>query len=107
MTTKSVKRPMYERLLSVPVETLSKSTFKIPRSNSHPGALKDLSKAQEISDFKSGFKKLLSSPRIKRLARRGYSKFSVYLKLLKTSYGILQFLRFDWLAVVVYELIYY
>ena len=69
---KTVRRPMFQRLLSVPVKTQSKS--KIPRSFSHPGALNNLpkfDKLKETLNFKSGFK----GPGAKKHTKKGYSKF--------------------------------
>ena len=66
-----MKRPMFQRLHSVPVETQSKA--EIPRSFSHPGALKDLilDKPKETLNFKSGIKR----PGTKKHRKKGYSKF--------------------------------
>ena len=69
--TKTVKKPIYKRLLSAPAETKSDTKSMMPRSHSHPGALKNLGKPNETSDIKRGFKKLFSGPRIKK----GYGKF--------------------------------
>ena len=63
---KTVRRPFFQRLHSVPVETKSKS--EIPRSFSHPGALKDLWKFDKL---KETFKR----PGSKKHAKKGYSKF--------------------------------
>lgn len=64
---------MFQRLHSVPVETQSKS--EIPRSFSHPGALKDLAKLgkpKETLNFKSSLKR----PRAQKYTKKGiYSKF--------------------------------
>lgn len=67
---KTMKRPMFQRLQSVPVETQSKS--KIPRSFSHPGALKDLTRLDKLKqtlNFRSGF-----TPQDKKQTKKGYSK---------------------------------
>lgn len=69
---KIVKRPMFQRLHSVPVKTRSK--LKMPRSFSHPGALKDLAKFDKVTetlDFKSSLKK----PGARKHTKKGYSKF--------------------------------
>jgi len=68
---KIVKRPMFQRLLSVPVETQSKA--EIHRSFSHPGALRNLKldKPKEESNFKSDIKR----PGTKKRTKKGYSKF--------------------------------
>ena len=83
--TKTVKKPLYQRLLSAPAETISDAKSMMPRSRSHPGCLKDLDKPKQTSDLKSGFKKLFSSPRTKE----GYSKFSILTCFTCTSIFIL------------------
>lgn len=75
VTTKTVKKPVYQRLLSAPAETKSHSRSMIPRSHSHPGCLRDLDRPKQTSDMKRGFKKLFSSPKIKE----GYGKFSILI----------------------------
>lgn len=68
----NMKRPMFQRFNSVPVETQSKS--EIPRSSSDPGALNDpakLDKLKETLTFKSGFK----TPHANKHTKKGYSKF--------------------------------
>lgn len=61
---KTVRRPTFHRLHSVPVETKSKS--KIVRAFSHPGALKDLSKFEKL---KETFKR----PGGKKHTKEGYT----------------------------------
>ena len=52
-TPKIGKKPFYQRMQSVPVETLQEPVKKIPRSHSHPGALlnssRNLKKNQILS----------------------------------------------------------
>lgn len=90
MTTKPVKRPIYQRLLSVPVET--QSNFKlqiIPRSFSDPGCLNGLNKTQQKrSIFKSGSENLLISAGTKKHTKKGYSKllFLSFIKETSCSY---------------------
>ena len=85
MKTKTVKKPVYQRLLSAPAETTSDARSMMPRSHSHPGCLKDLDKPKQTSDLKRGVKKLFSSPRTKK----GYSKFSILTCFASTSIFIL------------------
>lgn len=70
-----MRRPTFQRLHSVPVETKSKS--EIHRSFSHPGALKDLSKFDKL---KETFKR----PGGKKHTKKGYSKFLFQVLILYT-----------------------
>lgn len=71
-TSNTVRKPVYQRLLSAPAEKTRPDTRSnsMPRSHSHPGCLKDLDKPKQTSDLKCGLKKLFSSPRIKK----GYTR---------------------------------
>ena len=97
MTIKTVKKPVYKRLLSAPAETKSHSRSMISRSHSHPGCLKDLVKSKQTSDLKRGFKKLFSSPKLKK----GYGKFSILTCF--TSTGIFVLLYNYVITVVIYS----
>ena len=70
---KTMRRPVFKRLHSVPVQTHTKS--EISKSFSHPGGLNHLAKVgkvKETSNFKSGFK----TPGAKKHTKKGiYSKF--------------------------------
>ena len=55
MTAERAKRPLFQRLLSVPVETQSDFQSKMPRSFSHPGCLNKLANKHT----KKGYSKFL------------------------------------------------
>lgn len=94
--TRTVKKPVYQRLLSAPTEIKSDVKSMMRRSRSHPGCLKDLDKPKQTSDLKRGFKKLFSSPRIKK----GYGMFSLLICFTSTSIFIL---LYNVITVIIYS----
>ncbi|XP_022783806.1 uncharacterized protein LOC111324498 isoform X2 [Stylophora pistillata] len=72
-TLKSGKKPVYQRVKSVPVETRQEPVKKIPRSHSHPGALpKILNKKQGTSNLRKDPSPQIRSLRNKKWVKQGY-----------------------------------
>lgn len=68
------KAPVYQRMKSVPVETMQEPVKKIPRSSSHPGALpKLIQKPQEKLAKGQGPSQLFRSPRTNKCLKQGYN----------------------------------
>ena len=74
------KKPFYQRMQSVPVETLQEPVKKIPRSHSHPGALpKLIQKPKEESDLEQSPSQPFRSPRTHKYLKQGYGKFCLIM----------------------------
>ena len=86
---KTVGRPMFQRLHSVPVKTQSKSD--IPRSFSHPGALNDIGKFNKLKgtlNVKADFKR----PGTKKHTKKGI--YSMFLFQILISYFFFKYAQF-------------
>lgn len=81
-TPKIGKKPFYQRMQSVPVETLQEPVKKIPRSRSHPGALpKLIQKPKEESDPGQSPSQPFRSPRTHKYFKQGYSNLKCLIMI--------------------------